>query len=113
MLNNYKSKDYNWALYIGHLVLEKLLKAIYIKKHPTETQPPFTHNLIKLCTMCDLQADTSVIEKLGIINTFNIEAKYEDEKREFFARCTKEYTEEHIKNIKEIRTWLKEMLARK
>ena len=37
MCNLYTSKDYNWALFIGHLVIEKLLKAIYVKrnsKHP-------------------------------------------------------------------------------
>ena len=37
MQNLYKSKDYCWALFIGHLVIEKLLKAFYIKnkqEHP-------------------------------------------------------------------------------
>lgn len=31
MLNLLKSKDYQWSLFIGHLVIEKLLKAIYVK----------------------------------------------------------------------------------
>lgn len=29
MLNLYNSKDYHWSLFIGHLVIEKLLKALY------------------------------------------------------------------------------------
>ena len=29
MKNLYKSKNYNWCLFIGHLVIEKLLKALY------------------------------------------------------------------------------------
>ena len=31
MNNLLKSKDYNWALFIGHLVIEKLLKAHWVK----------------------------------------------------------------------------------
>ena len=27
----FKKKDYTWALFIGHLVIEKLLKAYYIR----------------------------------------------------------------------------------
>jgi len=111
MLHNYKSKDYNWALYIGHLVLEKLLKAIFVKTHPENPQPPFTHNLIKLAAVCGLDISDEMREKFGTINTFNIEAKYEDDKKEFYLRCTREYTDTHIKNIKEIREWLKGKLT--
>lgn len=31
MLSNYKVKQYTWALFIGHLTIEKLLKALYAK----------------------------------------------------------------------------------
>ena len=27
------SKDYAWALFLGHLVIEKILKAHYVKVH--------------------------------------------------------------------------------
>ena len=43
-------------------------------------------------------------------NSFNISARYEDYKNEFYERCTKEYTSEQINNIEEVRSWLKEML---
>lgn len=29
----HKSKRYNWALFAGHLMIEKLLKAYYTKLH--------------------------------------------------------------------------------
>lgn len=32
MFNSFESKDYNWALFIGHIVIEKLLKAYYTKQ---------------------------------------------------------------------------------
>ena len=40
MVALYKSKTYNWALFMGHISIEKLLKAYYVKKH--QTHAPFT-----------------------------------------------------------------------
>ena len=31
MENLFSSKDYHWSLFMGHLVIEKLLKGIYVK----------------------------------------------------------------------------------
>ena len=31
MKNLFKSKDYVWALFLGHLVIEKLIKAVAVK----------------------------------------------------------------------------------
>lgn len=41
-----KNGHYTWALFVGHLVLEKLLKALYVKA--VSIQPPRTHNLVKI-----------------------------------------------------------------
>lgn len=46
MIHLYSSKDYHWALFIGHLVIERLLKALVIKR--TKSHPPFTHDLRRL-----------------------------------------------------------------
>jgi len=45
-----------------------------------------------------------------VITTFNINARYEDYKLEFYRRCTKEFTETWINNIKELRQWIKSQL---
>ena len=42
--NLIKTHEYSWALFMGHLVIEKLLKALYVKrllKHPL-----FSHDLL-------------------------------------------------------------------
>jgi len=31
MNDMYKTKHYDWSLFIGHLTIEKLLKALYVK----------------------------------------------------------------------------------
>ena len=46
MLILYNSQSYHWALFIGHISIEKLLKAYYVKKN--RNHAPFTHNLYRL-----------------------------------------------------------------
>ncbi len=46
MLNLYKSRDFHWSLFLGHLVIEKLIKAVYVKN--IDDNPPRTHDLLRL-----------------------------------------------------------------
>ncbi len=41
-----EKKDYTYALFFGHLTLEKILKAYYLKN--CSQNPPLTHRLIYL-----------------------------------------------------------------
>lgn len=110
MKKNFEAEQYTWALFIGHLTIEKLLKAIYAKVNCDNPYPPKIHNLNILARRCNIELDDRKTKILMICNSFNISARYEDYKNEFYVRCTKEYTSEQIKNIEEIRTWLREML---
>ena len=47
---------------------------------------------------------------LDAISLFNINARYDDYKREFYNQCTKDFVELWIERIKEIRKWIKEKL---
>ncbi len=42
----FKNAKYDWCLFIGHLVLEKTLKAFYFKEFGSV--PPRTHDLVRL-----------------------------------------------------------------
>ena len=110
MKNLYNSEDYSWCLFVGHLVVERLIKAIYAKNNPDSPYAIFSHDLLLLANKSNLETDNDKEDKLDIITTFNINARYEDYKRDFYKKCTKEYTEEQVKNIEEMRTWLKEQL---
>ena len=48
MQNLLKSNDFSWAMFLGHLVLEKLLKAHYVKN--LKKHAIFTHDLLRLAT---------------------------------------------------------------
>lgn len=110
MKKNYEVEQYTWALFIGHLTLEKLLKAIYAKLNADNPYPPKIHNLNILAERCNIKLDDKKAKILMICNSFNISARYEDYRNEFYEKCTKDYASEQIKNIEEVRAWLKEML---
>ena len=104
----YNNKKNTWCLFIGHLVIEKLLKGLYAKNNPDNPIAPKIHNLILLSQKANLEVPTEIREKIQTINTFNISARYDDYKKSFDAKCTDDYTKEQVKNIEEVRKWLKE-----
>ncbi len=55
MKKNYETKQYTWALFIGHLTLEKLLKVIYAKLNKDSPYLPKIHNLNILAETCNIE----------------------------------------------------------
>ena len=108
MLYMKAGKKNTWCLFMGHLVIEKLLKGLYAKNNQNDPIAPKIHNLILLSQKANLEVPTEIREKIQIINTFNISARYDDYKRTFDEKCTDDYTSEQVKNIEEVRKWLKE-----
>ena len=94
MKKNFETEQYTWTLFIGHLTIEKLLKAIYAKINKDNPYPPKIHNLNILAERCNLELDERKTKILMTCNSFNISARYEDYKNEFYERCTKEYRSE-------------------
>ena len=56
MENLMNSGDYNWAMFIGHLVIEKLLKAVYVKVH--KKHAIHGHVLLRLTSSLGLELDS-------------------------------------------------------
>ena len=108
MLTLYKSKSYEWSLFLGHISTEKLLKALYVKRF--ERHAPFTHNLYRLAELLDLKLTDEYADWLDEITSFNLNVRYDDYKREFYSLCTPDYTKKWFEQIKTIRSWIKEML---
>jgi HEPN domain-containing protein len=82
------------------LVLEKILKAFYVKN--VGKLPPRIHDLARLADMAKIEFDEGTLEFLDAVNTFNISARYPDEKLKFYKMCTREFTKEQFQRIKEI-----------
>lgn len=108
MIHLYDSKDYHWALFIGHLVIERLLKALVVKR--TKSHPPFTHDLRRLSKLSGDDFNDEQKRHLDTITTFNLNARYDDYKLDFYNKCTADFAEKWISNIKTLREWIKERL---
>ncbi len=104
MKNLFKSKDYDWCLFIGHLVLEKLLKAHYVKSN--KKHPLFIHDLLRLTAKANLNPPEEQKDWLDEITTFNLNVRYDNYKQDFHQLCTKEFTEIWIERIEKLRKWL-------
>jgi len=104
----YQAKRYSWTLFIGHLMIEKLLKAYYVKVN--EDFPPLIHNLLRLAQKS--QIETSEENKLFFVTVtaFNISARYDDYKMSFREKCTPQFTETWVKKLREKRLWIKELI---
>jgi HEPN domain-containing protein len=103
--NLYKSKDYHWSLFIGHLVIERLLKAVIVKV--TNIHAPFTHDLRRLAKLSEIELNDEHKRQLDTITTFNLNARYDDYKQDFYKKCSSTYANIWILNIKELRSWIK------
>ena len=111
MMNLFKSKDYHWSLFIGHLVIEKLLKAIYVKN--VDNNPPRIHDLLRLAEKAQIHTTEVQKDILDLITTFNINARYPDYKQSFYKKCDYDFTMSSIGKIKELRIWLLLILENK
>jgi HEPN domain-containing protein len=85
-----KAKRYPYALFLGHLAIEKALKALVVKE--TGEHAPYTHSLIMLIKKTNIKINEDIINKLAEYTGFNIEARYPDEKKAFYEQCTEEFT---------------------
>ena len=108
MIDLYNSKTYHWSLFIGHISTEKLLKAYYVKIKKKHAPP--IHNLYRLAEISKIEITDEYADWLDTITTFNINARYDDFKRDFFKQCTKEYTDLWIGRIKLLKEWISQKL---
>lgn len=110
MMTLYNGEKYSWCLFVGHIVIEKLVKGIYAKNNEESPHAPKIHNLVQLADKCELDLDQKQRDVLALFTKFNMSARYDDYKKEFYNKCTREYAEQQINNIEEMRIWLKAQL---
>jgi HEPN domain-containing protein len=110
MKNLFDSGDYHWCLFMGHLVLEKLFKALYVQTKGAE--PPRIHDLVRLAEKCHLVMDDNRLDKLEMITRFNLSVRYPDFQQEFYKMCTKDFSLKAMSSIDEVRLWLKKLILK-
>jgi len=103
-----KTKKYPHTLFMGHLALEKLLKALVVKA--TKAHAPMTHSLPFLAEKSRINIPVTIMVKLREFMEFHFEARYPSEQKAFYNKCTKAYTTAKFREMKKVFQWLEKKL---
>ena len=101
----FENRRYDQCLFIAHLVIEKTLKALWVRDNGNNI-PPKVHNLLKLAESVNVTISDEQKVFLLNINDFNIEARYPDYKFSFHKKCTNKFTTETFNEMKVLYKWL-------
>ena len=104
-------KRYDSCLFFCHLTLEKSLK--YLVTIHTKDFPPHSHDLLRLVKLAKLKIDEDQRDNLIEITQFNISGRYDNQKMDFYKKCTFEYTKKYLKITKELLIWLQKNYPKK
>jgi len=104
-----KAKKYDWALFIGYLVLEKTLKALFVMNNNNKI-PPKIHNLVRLSERAGIELTEQQKIFLDKVNDFNLEVRYPEFKDEFYLTITKEFAEDYFVKIRDFYQWLRSLI---
>ena len=108
MLTLYDNKRLSWSMFLGHLMIEKLLKALYTKLH--SDYPPYIHNLLRLAEKCNMKLTEEQQLFFATVTAFNINARYDDYKMSFQKTCTPDFCAIWIEQLKIQRLWIKTLV---
>ena len=106
----FETKRYLYVGFMCHLIVEKLLKAYYVKA--LDKTPPYSHNLRLLAHESGLK-DILDEEKLMFIislQPFNIEARYPSYKDGLQKKLNNEICYQILSKTKELFQWIKQIL---
>jgi HEPN domain-containing protein len=99
-----ESKRFPYALFFGHLALEKILKALVVKS--IEEHAPYTHSLTFLASKTGIEIPESILDRLAEYTEFHLESRYPDEKKDFYKKCSEEFARKKFTEIEEVYQWL-------
>jgi len=105
----YRAGRYIYVVFMCHLALEKMLKALLANKHPEEI-PPKIHNLINLSQRAGITPPDDLKEFFQRIDNVSIATRYPED----LGRLSKEFDRDTAKriltNTKRMIKWLRQHL---
>ena len=105
----FKDGRYTHSLFFGHLYLEKICKALWVRNNNGNI-PPFIHNLVKLLPEEDIGLSEKDITFLNKLNEYQLSGRYPDYTNTSKKATTKTYTEYCINYIKQISECLRKKI---
>ena len=96
---------YIYVVFMCHLSLEKLLKAVVAEIK--QAVPPRSHNLIHLIKISNLQLPTEHFEFIAKINNASIITRYPEDFTKVMNSYPEDVVREYLFMTREIHKWLK------
>lgn len=97
MIGLFKIKRYSDTLFYGHIVLEKILKALAVAEN--KELPPMVHDLTILAESAKIKIGSEDKTILTSVNHFNIRSRYPDLRLKFYKICDYGYTVGYLHKI--------------
>jgi HEPN domain-containing protein len=91
------------------LVLEKVLKALWIQDN-VSNEPPKIHNLLKISSQTTTQFSEQQLEYFAEMNQFNSKGRYPEYAMELEKMVTFELSEPYIKELKIQVIWIQNLM---
>lgn len=100
-----KTGRYIYVLFMCHLSVEKLLKALY--ETTLKKVAPKTHNLIYLLKATEFELPEKHLETLESLNDLSIVTRYPEDIDAMVKAFKRKKVEDYLKKSKELLKWLK------
>ena len=96
-----QGKKYVYALFFGHLYLEKISEAIWVKNNESN-YPPKIHNLLTILKQANVTLEDDQSLFLLKMNQYQIEGRYPEDIEKLKNITDAELTEKSLNNINNI-----------
>lgn len=104
-----EGRQFVMALFLFNLVIEKLLKAHWVKDN-IDNFPPRTHDLQYLHNQTELDLPAEDYDYLAVMSQWSIDTRYPDYKNKIYSVASEKYTSRQMGKVKTLMTCLREKL---
>jgi HEPN domain-containing protein len=103
----YKTGRYIYVVFMCHLAMEKMLKALLANRH-TELLPPKIHNLINLAHRAEIAPPEDLKEFLQRIDNVSIATRYPEDLRALSREFNQQTVRRILTDTKRMIKWFKQ-----
>ena len=100
-----KSGRYIYVIFMCHIAIEKMLKAI--SAEVTQEHPPKTHNLIYLLKLAGIQIPEELFDFVAKINNASIVTRYPENFSKLIEVYPEDIAKKYFINTQKVIAWLK------
>ena len=105
----YKAGRYLYVVFMCHLAIEKMLKAILAQKYP-EDVPPKIHNLIHLAQKTEIALPDNLKDFFQRIDNVSVATRYPEDLRTLSKELDQDMAQKILTETKRMIKWLKQHL---